>query len=67
MSLAQGFDESKADMGSYYDTMDPLVYDKMLQVINYNEVEKICTHAISLGLPKDIEIIDIGAGTGKAG
>jgi ubiquinone/menaquinone biosynthesis C-methylase UbiE len=67
LNLAKNFDERVADMGKYYDDMDPEVYEKMLTVINYNEVEKVCEAAIALGLPHSAEVMDIGAGTGKAG
>ena len=65
--MAVNFDESATDMGAYYDKLDPLVYEEMLRFINYCEVGKICEAAIALNLPKDIEIMDIGAGSGVVG
>jgi len=42
------FDYNQADMGAYYDTFDPAVYDEMLVQINFSELAEIVKTASEL-------------------
>lgn len=53
------------EMGSFYDNMDPLVYNEMLNIVNFTEKDMIAKQVYeSLALPKDAKIFDAGCGTG---
>lgn len=54
-------------MGEQYDGIAPELYEAMMDKVKYRELEEICETVMTLELPKDCEIIDIGAGTGRAG
>ena len=71
---AVNFDYKQEDMGAYYDSFDPAVYDEMLVQINYKDHTEI-VKAVSELEPfsadncdrSTIAIMDIGAGTGRCG
>jgi 2-polyprenyl-3-methyl-5-hydroxy-6-metoxy-1,4-benzoquinol methylase len=53
------------EMGSFYDNMDPEVYNEMLNIVNFTEKGMIVRQVYeSLALPKDAWIFDAGCGTG---
>jgi 2-polyprenyl-3-methyl-5-hydroxy-6-metoxy-1,4-benzoquinol methylase len=54
---------------SYYDQMEPEVYEHMLKVINYTEITEIVDNVAKLLLPtpQNLRVLDAGAGTGAIG
>jgi 2-polyprenyl-3-methyl-5-hydroxy-6-metoxy-1,4-benzoquinol methylase len=61
------FDWQPEDMGKQYDTIPPHLYEAMMDRVRYRELEEICETVKTLNFPTTAEIIDIGAGTGRAG
>ena len=47
--------------------MAPVVYDELLKVVNFTELPEIIKAVVALDMPRDIEIMDIGCGTGRVG
>jgi SAM-dependent methyltransferase len=67
MALADTFKNMPpgAEMGNFYDSMDPEVYNELLNIINFTEKDVIARQVYgSLALPKDAWIFDAGCGTG---
>ena len=53
------------EMGKFYDSMDPEVYNEMLNVVNFTEKDVIVKQVYeTLKLPRDSWILDAGCGTG---
>lgn len=70
MELAETFKNMPpgSKMGEFYDNMDPEVYNDLLELINFTEKNEIVSQVYSaeeLALPKDIQVLDVGCGTGK--
>jgi predicted TPR repeat methyltransferase len=61
------FDWNTNDMGKQYDTIPPQLYEAMMDTVKYRELDEICETVKELNLPSNSEVIDIGAGTGRAG
>jgi SAM-dependent methyltransferase len=54
-------------MGKQYDTIPPQLYEAMMDVVRYRELDEICETIKELNLPSNSEVIDIGAGSGRGG
>ena len=54
-------------IGTYYDSMGPEVYEKVMDIINFNDLYKINEAVKKLELERDCEVLDVGAGTGRLG
>ena len=59
--------ENFEEMGTYYDGLDPKVYEDMMAAMNYREVDEIARVLLQLGLDSHSEVLDVGAGTGSIG
>ena len=67
-ALMERFRSMPADkIGSFYDSMDPEVYDEMVRMINATESDHILTKIIERDLGPASEIYDVGCGTGLMG
>jgi 2-polyprenyl-3-methyl-5-hydroxy-6-metoxy-1,4-benzoquinol methylase len=67
MELAETFKNLPPgeEMGTFYDNMDPEVYNEMLTIVNFTEKDVIAKQVYeTLALPKDAWIFDAGCGTG---
>ena len=61
------FDWNPEDMGKQDDAIPPHLYEAMMDTVRYCELDEICETVKNLNLDRNIEIMDIGAGTGRAG
>ena len=55
------------DIGSFYDSIPPAIYEEMMTIMNFKELDKISFAAWKMNLPADAQILDVGAGTGNIG
>lgn len=72
MELAEQFKNMPpcSEMGTFYDNIDPEVYNDLLDLVNFTEKNEIVKQVYSpegLALTKDCRILDVGFGTGKIG
>ena len=75
VDLAQSFKAMPPgeEIGTFYDNMEPEVYNEMLKVVNFSEKDEIAKKVYKpaeeggLGLPKDTAVFDAGCGTGEIG
>lgn len=62
------FDWSPTDMGKQYDVIGAEKYEAMMDLVKFNEMEEICEEVASMDYDRQtVEVIDIGAGSGRVG
>ena len=69
MALNYSYDQD--DMGAYYDSLDPDVYEAMLQETKNTEIEQVVEAIKAIEYTdeqkENMKILDVGCGTGLLG